>query len=54
MLQYDGDRMGRDSIFGNVEAKGAVVIYASRVSLIRGFLFALPALFWCVPFAGGP
>jgi len=23
MLQYDGDRMGRDGIFGNVEAKGA-------------------------------
>ena len=29
MLQYDGDRMGWESIFGYVEAKGAVVIYAS-------------------------
>jgi hypothetical protein len=29
MLHYDGEYMGWHSIFGNVEAKGAAVVYAS-------------------------
>jgi len=44
VLQQNGNRKFRDSVFRGVEAKGAVFLYTSRVSLTRGFLFALPVL----------
>ena len=46
MLQYDGYRMGRDGIFGNVEAKGAEHLNIRNIEVQLCLRIPIPRGLW--------